>query len=38
MSACAKNLALCQSVVYYMSVKIFNKLPKYTVDSVENKQ
>ena len=37
MSSCATNLALCQSGVYYMSVKIFNKVTKYTVNSVENK-
>lgn len=36
-SSCATNLALCQGGVYYMSVKFFNKVPKYMVDCVENK-
>jgi hypothetical protein len=32
------NLTLCQGGVYYMSIKIFNKLPKHIADSLGNKK
>jgi len=32
------NLSLCQRGIYYASVKIYNQLPKYVVDSTENKK
>jgi len=32
------NLTLYQKGVYYMSIKIFNKLPDHITDSIENKR
>jgi len=32
------NLTLYQRAVYYMSIKIFNKLPEYITDSIGNKR
>jgi hypothetical protein len=32
------NLSLCQAGFYYMSTKIFNKLPKHIADSLNNKK
>jgi hypothetical protein len=32
------NLTLYQKGVYYMSVKIFNEIPEYSVESVEDKR
>jgi hypothetical protein len=32
------NLTLYQRGVYYMSIKIFNKLPEYITDSIGNKR
>ena len=31
-------MSLYQRDIYYASVKIFNQLPKYVVDSTENKK
>ena len=32
------NLTLYQRGVYYMSIKIFNKLPEHITDSIRNKR
>jgi hypothetical protein len=32
------NLTLYQKGVYYMCIRIFNKLPEYTANKVENKK
>ena len=32
------NLTLYQKGVYYMSIKIFNKLPEHITDSIRNKR
>jgi mevalonate kinase len=31
------NLSLSQQDVHYICIKVFNKLPKYVTDSLENK-
>ena len=35
---CSYTVTLYQKGVYYMSIKIFNKLPEHITDSIRNKR